>query len=204
MEKGLLVVVSGPSGCGKGTVNGKLLETGEFVFSVSATTRQPREGEKDGVNYYYISQEEFLRRIDAGEMLEYTKDCDNYYGTPLREAEQVLASGKNLLLEIEVEGAMNVKAKYPDAVLILLLPPCAAVQEERLRGRGTEAEEVIQKRLAQTREESAHFGDYDYVVYNYDGRVDEAVADILGIVHAEARRINHFPNLADNFFANKN
>ena len=109
MKKGLLVVVSGPSGCGKGTVNAKLLEKDEFVFSVSATTRAPRVGEQDGINYYFISKEEFLRRIEAGEMLEYTQYCDNYYGTPLREAVAVLESGKNLLLEIEVEGAMNVK-----------------------------------------------------------------------------------------------
>ena len=117
MKKGLMVVVSGPSGCGKGTVNAKLLENEDFIFSVSATTRLPREGERDGVNYYYISKEEFLRRIEDGEMLEYTTYCDNYYGTPLREAEKVMGNGKNLLLEIEVEGAMNVKKQYPDAVL---------------------------------------------------------------------------------------
>ena len=126
MKKGLMVVVSGPSGCGKGAVNAKLLENEDFIFSVSATTRLPREGERDGVNYYSISKEEFLRRIEDGEMLEYTTYCDNYYGTPLREAEKVMGNGKNLLLEIEVEGAMNVKKQYPDAVLILLLPPDAA------------------------------------------------------------------------------
>ena len=151
MKKGLLIVVSGPAGSGKGTVNAKLLETGDFVFSVSATTRAPRPGERDGVNYYYISQEEFRRRIDAGEMLEYTQYSGIYYGTPLREAEAVMESGKNLILEIEVEGAMNVKAKYPDAVLILLLPPDFSTQEARLRGRGTETENKICERLAQTR-----------------------------------------------------
>ena len=202
MKKGLLVVVSGPSGCGKGTVNAKLLETGEFVFSVSATTRAPRAGEQDGVNYYFISKQEFLRRIEANEMLEYTQYCDNYYGTPLREAVSVLDSGKNLLLEIEVEGAMNVKAKYPDAILILLLPPNAATQEMRLRGRCSEAEEVIKKRLEQTRKEAERFGDYDYVVYNYDNRVEDAVNDILNIVHTEQRRVSRLPDLAANFFAN--
>ena len=131
MKKGLLIVVSGPAGSGKGTVNGELIKKEGFAFSVSATTRAPRPGEVDGVNYFFVTHEEFERRLAAGEMLEYTQYCGNYYGTPLREAEEVLASGQNLILEIEVEGAMNVKAKYPDAVLIMLLPPTHAIQEDR-------------------------------------------------------------------------
>lgn len=202
MKKGLLIVVSGPAGSGKGTVNAKLLETGDFVFSVSATTRAPRPGERDGVNYYYISQEEFRRRIDAGEMLEYTQYCGNYYGTPLREAEAVMESGKNLILEIEVEGAMNVKAKYPDAVLILLLPPDFSTQEARLRGRGTETENKICERLAQTRKEAEQFHKYDYIVYNYDGRIDEAVENMLSIVRAEQHRSLRNPDAAAHYFAN--
>lgn len=202
MKKGLLIVVSGPAGSGKGTVNQELLKREDFAFSVSATTRAPRPGEKDGVNYYYITHEEFERRITAGEMLEYTQYCGNYYGTPLREAEQVLESGKNLILEIEVEGAMNVKAKYPDAVLIMLLPPCHAVQEERLRGRGTETEDKILERLARTREEAKVFHKYDYIVYNYDNKIDDAVADILSIVRAEQLRTSRNPNAAVDFFAN--
>lgn len=203
MKKGLLIVVSGPAGSGKGTVNGALLKHEGFAFSVSATTRAPRPGEQDGVNYYYISREEFERRIAAGEMLEYTRYCDNYYGTPLREAEQVLASGKNLILEIEVEGAMNVKAKYPDAVLIMLLPPNHAVQEARLRGRGTETEDKILLRLARTREEAKVFHEYDYIVYNYDNQSDQAVSDILAIVRAEQLRQSRNPNAAVDFFANE-
>ena len=202
MKKGLLIFVSGPAGSGKGTVNAKLLETGNFAFSVSATTRAPRPGEQDGVNYYYISQEEFRRRIDAGEMLEYTQYCGNYYGTPLREVEEVLASGKNLILEIEVEGAMNVKAKYPDAVLILLLPPSFAIQEARLRGRGTEMEDKIRERLAQTRKEAEQFHNYDYIVYNHDNRIDEAVENMLSIVRAEQHRTLRNPNAAQHYFAN--
>lgn len=202
MEKGLLIVVSGPAGSGKGSVNKELLKKEGFAFSVSATTRAPRPGEEDGVNYYYISHEEFERRIAAGEMLEYTHYCGNYYGTPLREAEQVLASGKNLILEIEVEGAMNVKAQYPDAVLIMLLPPSHAIQEQRLRGRATEPEDKILERLARTHEEAEYFHRYDYIVYNYDDRIDDAVADILSIVRAEQLKATRNPNATTNFFAN--
>ena len=129
MSKGLMIVISGPAGSGKGTVNAHLLSSGEFVYSVSATTRAPRPGEVDGVNYRFISRDEFLSRIATGDMLEYTEYCGNFYGTPRKEAEEVLASGKNLILEIEVEGAKNIKAKYPDAVLVMLLPPSFKVQE---------------------------------------------------------------------------
>ena len=201
-KKGLLIVVSGPAGSGKGTVNGKLLESDEFRFSVSATTRAPRPGEVDGVNYYYISREEFQRRLENGEMLEYTEYCGNFYGTPLREAEQVLASGKHLILEIEVEGAMNVKAKYPDAVLIMLLPPNHTTQEARLRGRGTETEEKIRERLARTREEANFFPQYDYIVYNYDNMSDRAVEDVLSIVRAEQLRTLRNPTASADYFAN--
>ena len=202
MKKGLLVVVSGPAGSGKGTVNGELIKKEGFAFSVSATTRAPRPGEVDGVNYYFVTHKEFERRLAAGEMLEYTQYCGNYYGTPLREAEEVLARGQNLILEIEVEGAMNVKAKYPDAVLIMLLPPTHAIQEARIRGRGTETEEKVLLRLARTREEGKLFHKYDYIVYNYDNRSDEAVADILSIVRAEQLRASRNPTAEADFFAN--
>lgn len=202
MKKGLLIVVSGPAGSGKGTVNAKLLATGDFAFSVSATTRAPRPGEVDGVNYYYITHEEFQRRIEAGEMLEYTCYCKNYYGTPLREAEAVLENGKNLILEIEVEGAMNVKAKYPDAVLIMLLPPSFAIQEARLRGRGTETEDKIHDRLEQTRNEAKLFHKYDYIVYNRDNESDRAAADILSIVRAEQLSASRNPDAGTRYFEN--
>ncbi len=189
MKKGLLIVVSGPAGSGKGTVNRHLLDTGEFVYSVSATTRAPRPGEVDGVNYHFITREEFLSRIEEGRMLEYTEYCENFYGTPLKEAEETLASGKHLILEIEVEGAANVKRLYPEAVLILLLPPSFAVQEQRLRGRGTEPEEKIRQRLERTREEIAIADFYDYVVVNQDGKDAEAAEDIRAIVRAEAHAL---------------
>ena len=200
MKKGLLIVVSGPSGSGKGTVNAKLLQSDNFAFSVSATTRAPRQGEVDGVNYYYITREEFERRIKDGEMLEYTTYCGNYYGTPLREAIEVLESGKNLILEIEVEGALNIKRRYPEAVLIMLLPPSFAVQEARLRGRCSEAEDVIQRRLARTREELTFLPSYDYVVYNYDNGVDACADDIRAIVRAEQCSNKRHSDAFENYF----
>lgn len=200
MKKGLLVVVSGPAGSGKGTVNAHLINSGEFVYSVSATTRAPRPGETDGVNYYYVSREEFLKRIDDGEMLEYTEYCGNFYGTPKKEALSVLEAGKNLILEIEVEGAMNVKRKFPDAILIMLLPPSFAAQEQRLRGRGTETEDKICQRLARAREEVMLLPNYDYVVYNEDGCDKEAAAVIAGIVESEKHKISRNPETLDEFF----
>lgn len=199
--KGLLVVVSGPAGSGKGTVNQKLLETGDFVFSVSATTRAPRPGEVDGVNYHYIGREDFEARVARGELLEHTEYCGNYYGTLRSETEAVLASRRNLLLEIEVEGAMNIKRRYPEAVLIMLLPPSYRVLEARLRGRGTETEEVILRRMARAREELEFLPNYDYVVYNRENGVDEAAAEIRAIVTAERHAVRRNPDAKDRFLA---
>ena len=201
-SKGLLVVVSGPAGSGKGTVLGELLRDGGYRFSVSATTRAPRAGEVDGVNYHFLTREEFERRIAAGEMLEYTEYCGNFYGTPKKEAEEVLASGKNLILEIEVEGARNVKARYPDAVLILLLPPSFATQEARLRGRGTETEEKILARLSRTKEELLEAEHYDYVVYNHDGADRAAAEEIRAILTAERASLRRNAGVAERYFAN--
>lgn len=200
MEKGLMLVVSGPAGSGKGTVNGRLSQMEGYAFSVSATTRAPRPGEVDGVNYHFISREEFEERIARGDMLEHTSYCGNYYGTPLKEALEVLEMGKNLILEIEVEGAMNVKRLYPEAVLIMLLPPTFAIQEWRLRHRGTETEEVIQRRLARTREEIALLDEYDYVVYNYPDRAEDCVEQIRAIVAAERCSLRRHPNARAAYF----
>ncbi len=199
MKKGILLVVSGPAGSGKGTVNAHLLKRDDFVYSVSATTRAPRPGEVDGINYHFISKQEFLGRIERGEMLEYTEYCGNYYGTPLKEAEEVLDSGKNLILEIEVEGAHNVKAKYPDAVLVMLLPPSYSVQEQRLRGRGTETEEKILQRLERAKEEVRLVSDYDYVVYNRDGCDTQAAEDILSIVTSEKCSLRRNLTVAEDY-----
>ena len=202
MNKGLLIVVSGPAGSGKGTVNAHLLNSGEFVYSVSATTRAPRPGEVDGINYHFITKDEFKSRIERGDMLEYTEYCGNFYGTPKKEAEDVLASGKNLILEIEVEGAQNIKKKYPDAVLVLLLPPSYSVQEARLRGRGTETEEKIRLRLERAKEEIAFANVYDYVVYNRDGLDREAAEEIRAIVTAEKSSVSRNPHIAENYLNN--
>ena len=200
MKKGLMIVVSGPAGSGKGTVNAHLLQTGEFVYSVSATTRAPRPGEIDGVNYHYITREEFLARIDSGDMLEYTEYCGNFYGTPRKEAEDVLASGKNLILEIEVEGARNVKRRFPEAILIMLLPPSFAVQEQRLRQRGTETEAKIGERLMRTREEIKQADCYDYVVYNHDGKDTEAAEEIRSIIRAERCSMHRNQDMVSRYF----
>ena len=199
MKEGLLIVISGPAGSGKGTVNAHLLRSGDFVYSVSATTRAPRPGEVNGVNYHFISKDEFKNRIENGDMLEYTEYCGNFYGTPKKEAEEVLASGKNLILEIEVEGAENVKRKFPEAVLVLLLPPSYSVQEQRLRGRGTETEEKILERLARAREEIYHADSYDYVVYNHDGCDLAAAEQIRAIVTAEGCSLSRNVNIAENY-----
>ena len=201
MKKGLLVVVSGPAGSGKGTVNHILMNRPGYAFSVSATTRAPRPGEVDGVNYHYISVEEFKNRIQNGDLLEYTEYCGNFYGTLKKETEAVLESGKNLILEIEVEGAMNIKRLCPDsAVLIMLLPPTYAVQEQRLRGRGTETEEVILRRLERTKEEMEYLPEYDYVVYNYDGCAEECALEIEGIVRAEKNAMRRNADAKSKFF----
>lgn len=197
MKKGLLVVVSGPAGSGKGTVDAHLLKRDDFVYSVSATTRAPRPGEVDGVHYHFLSVDEFNQRLERGDMIEHTQYCGNFYGTPKKEAEEVLASGRNLILEIEVEGAHNVKAKYPEAVLILLLPPSYSVQEKRLRGRATETEEKILERLAAARHEVTFANDYDYIVYNYDDKDAEAAEQILHIVMAEKAAISRNPDVAE-------
>ena len=200
MKRGLLIVVSGPAGSGKGTVNSQLVATGDFVFSVSATTRAPRPGEVDGVNYHFIDREEFQRRIDSNGFLEYTTYCDNYYGTPLKEALAVLDSGKNLILEIECDGAKNVKKIFPDAVLIMLIPPTYAIQEERLRGRGTEPEDVIVKRLEKAKREIAQLDAYDYIVYNYNGGSAVAADDIKAIVRAEKLARHRQPDAEKRYF----
>ena len=155
--RGLLVVVSGPSGVGKGTIMRPFMERNQNVkYSVSATTRAPREGEIDGVNYHFVTKEQFENLIENDEMLEYARYSGNYYGTPRFAVEKNLAAGLDVVLEIEVKGGAQVKKLMPECVSVFILPPSMKVLEKRLRGRGTEDEETVQKRLAKAREEIPH------------------------------------------------
>ncbi len=203
MSKGLIMVVSGPAGSGKGTVCKELYKSGDFCASVSRTTRAPRPGEVDGVDYSFVTREEFLKLLAEGDFLEHNSYCDQFYGTPKSAAEKIIAEGRNIILEIDVNGARQVREKCPDAVLVMLLPPSYAEQERRLRYRGTETEELIQKRLAQSKEEIACLPMYDYIVYNPTGATDEAVESIRAIAVAERMTVRRNPDAAEKFFANK-
>ncbi len=186
-KKGKLFVISGPAGSGKGTVMNLLTEkSADFSLSVSLTSRPMLKGEAEGVNYYYVSREQFEHKIAGGEVLEYTEYCGNYYGTPKKNALEVIESGKHLLLEIEVDGAMQIKRAYPEAVLVMIIPPSVRVQEHRLRTRGRDTEESIARRLLRTREELKLADSYDYVLLNEDGRA-QAVADAISLI-AEDRQ----------------
>ena len=176
-NKGMMVVLSGPSGCGKDTVLSRLCEMEPRICgSVSATTRAPREGELEGVHYYYITKEEFERRIANDEFVEYVNYNGNYYGTLKCEIESAVENGKIIVLVIEVRGAANIISRFPDAVSVFLMPPSIGVLEQRLRSRGTESEETIRRRLAIAKDEMAKSRIYDHVVVNDD--LDAAVKTV--------------------------
>lgn len=189
MQKGLLIVISSPSGGGKGTILKELFKRHDNLrMSVSATTRAPRPGEEHGVHYYFISKEEFQKNIDEGAMLEYASYVNNFYGTPKAPVEQWLNEGKDVILEIEVQGGRQIKSVAPDCVSLFILPPSLEVLEQRLRGRGTETDEVIRKRMAQAGKEIECLRDYDYAVIN--DTVEQAAKDIEMIIAAEKLRVS--------------
>lgn len=187
-QKGLLIVLSGPSGVGKATVRKALFNSPDhkFTYSVSMTTRKPRTGEIDGKDYYFVSEEEFLQRIKDGRFLEYAKFVGNYYGTPMEQVQEMIEQGDEVVLEIEVEGAMQVKAKMPDAVLIFIAPPTYGSLKTRLLGRGTESEEIIMERISKAHRELTLAAGYDYIVINDD--VENAADRIKAIIRAEHAR----------------
>lgn len=187
MRKGCLIVVSGPSGTGKGTVCGEFLRARkEISYSISATTRSPREGEQDGVNYYFLSRAEFERMIEKGELLEWAEVYGNYYGTPLKKIEERLAEGRDILLEIDTQGALNVQKKFPDGVYVFILPPSIDELARRLRGRGTDTEDVVSRRLAAAASEIAIAKEYAFAIVN--DKVENAVRTLAAIVDAEHAR----------------
>lgn len=190
MSKGLLVVISAPSGCGKDTIINEIVKEmgNEASISVSMTTRDMRPGEAEGVNYYYVSREQFEENIRNGEMLEYTTYGSNYYGTPVGPVKEKLKNGKVVFLIIEVEGGENVRKIFPDCVKIFVIPPSMYELEKRLRGRGSDKEEVIKERMEIAKTELQRATEYDYIVEN--DVLEEAISDIKTIIRAEQLKIN--------------
>ncbi len=200
INEGLKIVLSGPSGSGKGTIVKSLIEDDNFKLSISATTRKPRAGEEEGVHYFFKEKHEFERMISENELLEYANFCDNYYGTPKSFIEECANNGKDVILEIEVQGAHQVKPIYPEAILIFIVPPSLQELENRLVGRGTETREVIDQRLNRAKEELSLYDTYDYIVVN--DNLEEAVNSIKQIVASEkmksTRSYNRIKNIINN------
>lgn len=187
MKKGLLIILSGPSGVGKGTVRNLFVDDSDLniAFSISMTTRAMRPGERDGIDYHFVTRERFMEAIKNDELLEYAEFVGNYYGTPIAAVEELRNQGKNVLLEIEVQGAVQVKAKCPDALTIFIVPPSMAELENRIRGRRTEAEEIVQKRLAKATKEMELVGQYKFVVCNEDPKLAAQIISLIIKRHME-------------------
>lgn len=186
MEKGQLVVISGPSGAGKGTIYKRIIAETGMKRSISVTTRAPRDGEVDGVDYYFRTEEEYQQMIAAGEFLETAAVYKNYYGTPKAPVFENLENGHDVLFEVDVHGAHSIKKKYPEAVAIFVMTPTFEILEERLRGRGTETEESLKMRLGSARRELGEYKLFDYIVFN--DNIDIATQEVLDIITAEKRR----------------
>lgn len=196
-RKGILIIVSGFSGAGKGTLVKKLIEEYDgYALSISATTRQPRTGEEDGREYFFLQKEQFERKIAENGLIEYATYCDNYYGTPREYVEKQLADGKDVILEIEIQGALKVKKQYDDALLLFVMPPSAAELRRRLVGRGTETEEVIAKRMRRAAEEAEGIEEYEYIVVNDD--LNTCVRQLHEIITAAHNTPNRNKEFIDN------
>ncbi len=180
MNKGILVVISGFSGAGKGTIMKELVKRYDYHLSISATTRKARTGEVHGKDYYFHTREEFQQMIEQSELIEWAEYVGNYYGTPKKYVQQQLEAGRDVLLEIEMQGGMQVKEKFPDALLIFISPPSAKALKERLTGRGTETPQEIEKRLLRAVEEVQYMKDYDYIVVN--DNLEEAVDKVNHLI----------------------
>ncbi|MGL5717594.1 MAG: guanylate kinase [Paraclostridium sp.] len=192
-KKGLLLVVSGPSGAGKGTICKAFLENNKNVkLSVSATTRSPREGEIDGVNYFFVTKDNFKDMIDNGELLEHAQIYDNFYGTPKAAILENLEQGYDVLLEIEMQGARQIKEVYPEGVFIFILPPSLDELKSRIVGRGTETEEQINKRFGSAFEEICQIENYDYFIVNKD--INESAKELSDIISAEKNKVHRYKN----------
>ncbi|GFN36349.1 guanylate kinase [Tepidimicrobium xylanilyticum] len=196
MSKGFLLVISGPSGAGKGTVCRRILERNKkLVFSVSATTRLPRRGEKEGVNYFFVDEEKFNKMIEDGDFLEYANVHGNLYGTPKKFVLDQIEEGNIVILEIDVQGALQVKQSYPEAVFVFLLPPSMSELKNRIRKRRTESEDDIDLRFKNAFEELKFVDEYDYIVINDE--VIEAVQKIEIIIEAEKLKVKRLRNIID-------
>lgn len=196
-ESGLLIIVSGPSGAGKGTVVSELVKLDSYALSISMTTRDAREGEVNGEHYFFATHQQFQEMINKNELLEYAQFCDNYYGTPLNYVNEKLESGKNVILEIEVQGALQVKERFPNAILIFLTPSNIEELRNRLEKRATETVEKINMRMARAKEEIKLIDKYDYIVINTI--VEEAVNNINTIVESEKMSAKRHMYLVDTF-----
>lgn len=188
-QRGLLIILSGPSGVGKGTVRAAIFKDNKFnyVYSVSATTRQSRPGEVDGVDYYFVSKEQFQQYIEEDALLEYAEYVGNYYGTPIQKIEENLAAGNDVFLEIEVQGALKVRERMPEGIFIFLAPPSLDELKSRITGRGTDREDVILERMQMAKEEIEMMQHYDYVVVN--DTVEHAVDKVNAIIQSEHLRV---------------
>lgn len=188
IKKGVLIVLSGPSGAGKGTICKELLQRGSFWVSVSATTRAPRNGEIHGMNYYFINKDDFMQRIQSDDFLEYAQVYGNYYGTPKSKVLEALDSGKDVVLEIDIQGALKVKDSYPGGVFIFILPPSMEELKQRIIKRGSETPESLMTRFMSAYQEINYISKYNYAVVN--DNVEDAVKKIEGIITAEKCRVD--------------